>query len=140
MSSTGFLEISAHDLDLSFRARLMAMENPDVVEIVLRQLPLESVLGHVVVSGETIWAPTRIVHLGHSNMVPRTVGSIYLYAPGQTICMTYGRITESANINQFAQVADEGMPMLKRLGEAVWEKTVMRPRREVVRVSIRRAE
>ena len=73
-------------------------------------------------------------------MVPRTVGSIYLYAPGQTICMTYGRITESANINQFAQVADEDMPMLKRLGEAVWEKTVMRPRREVVRVSIRRAE
>ena len=55
-------------------------------------------LGHVVISGETNWFPTRIVHLGRSNMVDRTLGAVYLYAPGQTICMTYGSITESGTL------------------------------------------
>src|SRR5580704_3007209 len=50
---------------------------------VLAQLPLQSVLGHVVVSGEAIWMPTRIVHLGRSNMVQRHPGAVYFYAPGQ---------------------------------------------------------
>jgi hypothetical protein len=134
-----FLTIEAPDLALSFRADLMADANPDVVSAVMTQLPLSSVLGHVVVSGETIWAPTRIVHLGCSNMVPRRIGSVYLYAPGQTICMCYGRITESANINQFAQVIDSDLPKLQALGMAVWNKSVAQPCREIVNVTIRKA-
>jgi hypothetical protein len=134
-----FLTIEAPDLKLSFRATLMSDANPDVVAAVLPQLPLRSVLGHVVVSGETIWTPTRIVHLGQNNMVPRKLGSVYLYAPGQTICMCYGRITESANINQFAQVVESDLPVLQALGAAVWNRTVAQPRREIVNVTIRRA-
>jgi hypothetical protein len=134
-----FLTIEAPDLALSFRAELMPDANPDVVSAVLTQLPLNSVLGHVVVSGETIWAPTRIVHLGRNNMVPRKLGSVYLYAPGQTICMCYGRITESANINQFAQVIEPDLPKLQALGAAVWNKSVAQPCREIVNVTIRKA-
>ena len=137
--SHDFLTIEAPDLELSFRATLMADANPDVVAAVLAHLPLSSVFGHVVVSGETIWAPTRIVHLGRNNMVPRKLGSVYLYAPGQTICMCYGRITESANINQFAQVVDSDLPTLQTLGAAVWSKSVAQPCREIVNVTIRRA-
>jgi hypothetical protein len=134
-----FLTIEAPDLALSFRAELMGEANPDVVSAVLTQLPLNSVLGHVVVSGETIWAPTRIVHLGRNNMVPRQLGSVYLYAPGQTICMCYGRITESANINQFAQVIEPDLPKLQAIGAAVWNKSVAQPCREIVNVTIRKA-
>jgi len=137
--SQDFLTIEAPDLKLSFRAELMSDANPDVVAALLPQLPLQSVLGHVVVSGETIWTPTRIVHLGRNNMVPRKLGSVYLYAPGQTICMCYGRITESANINQFAQVVESDLSVLQALGAAVWNKTVAQPRREIVNVTIRRA-
>src|SRR5262245_14800436 len=107
MSST--LLFDAPGLGLSFRAKLLTQDNPDVVEQVLSQLPLKSVLGHVVVSGEAIWMPTRIVHVGRNNMVQRHPGAVYLYAPGQTICLTYGKITESANVNKFAEVFAEDL-------------------------------
>lgn len=138
MTTQDLLRIEAPDLKLAFTARLLMQDNPEVISAVLKQLPLKSVLGHVVVSGEAIWAPTRIVHLGRSNMVQRTVGAVYLYAPGQSICMTYGRITESANVNKFAQVIESDLPALRTLGAAVWDKTVASPRREIVNVNIQR--
>lgn len=104
---------------------------------VLAQLPLRSVLGHVVVSGEGIWLPTRIVHLGRNNMVQRTPGSVYLYAPGQSICLTYGEITETATVNKFGQVLDDDLPTLRRLGEHVWQQTVAQPRRSIVKINVR---
>jgi hypothetical protein len=140
MSFPETLEFHAPGVGLSFRARLLARENPDVVRQVLGQLPLRSVLGHVVVSGEAIWMPTRIVHLGRSKMVERNPGAVYLYAPGQTICLTYGRITESADVNKFGEVLDSDLPILRRLGELVYEQTVARPRRSIVEINVRKGE
>ena len=138
MSSTDLLEVHSLNANIKFKIRLLKKDNPDVVDLVLKQLPLQSVLGHVVISGEAIWAPTRIVHLGKSNMVKRHPGAVYLYAPGQTICMTYGAITESALVNKFGEVLEEDLPLLKKLGEHVWENTVTQPRRNIVDISIRR--
>ncbi len=131
------LEFASPDVGLAFRARLLLDENPDVIAQVLAQLPLRSVLGHVVVSGEGIWLPTRIVHLGRNNMVQRTPGSVYLYAPGQSICLTYGEITETATVNKFGQVLDDDLPTLRRLGEHVWQQTVAQPRRSIVKINVR---
>ncbi|MDW9359046.1 MULTISPECIES: DUF3830 family protein [Sinorhizobium] len=139
MPSQERLEFYAPGMGLSLRARLLREDNPDVVEEVLSQLPLKSVLGHVVISGEAIWIPTRIVHLGQNNMVQRHPGAVYLYAPGQTICLTYGKITESANVNKFAEVFEEDLPILKQLGGLVYEQTVAQPRRNIVEINIRRA-
>ena len=139
MSSSEILEFDAPSVGLSFRAKLLAEENPDVVAQVLAQLPLKSVLGHVVVSGEAIWMPTRIVHLGRNNMVQRHPGAVYLYAPGQSICLTYGKITESATVNKFAEVFDDDLPKLQQLGTQVYEQTVTQPRRNIVEVNVRRA-
>lgn len=139
MSSPEYLQFDAPSVGLSFRAKLLAQDNPDVVEQVLAQLPLRSVLGHVVISGEAIWMPTRIVHLGRNNMVQRHPGAVYLYAPGQTICLTYGKITESANVNKFAEVVEEDLPTLQELGTLVYEQTVSQPRRNIVEINVRRA-
>jgi hypothetical protein len=137
MPTPTVLEFASPDAGLTFRARLLVEENPDVIAQVLAQMPLHSVLGHVVVSGEGIWMPTRIVHLGRNNMVQRTPGSIYLYAPGQSICLTYGSITESATVNKFGQVLEDDLPALRRLGEHVWQQTVVQPRRSLVRINVR---
>jgi hypothetical protein len=134
------LTFHAPGASLSFRARLLAGQNTDVVHRVLEQLPLQSVLGHVVVSGDAIWMPTRIVHLGRSNMVERHPGAVYLYAPGQTICLTYGRITESAKVNKFGEVVESDLPVLQKLGEIVYEQTVAQPRRNIVQINVRRGE
>jgi hypothetical protein len=137
MPTPKILEFDSPDAGLTFRARLLLDENPDVIAQVLAQLPLRSVLGHVVVSGEGIWLPTRIVHLGRNNMIQRTPGSVYLYAPGQSICLTYGEITESATVNKFGQVLDDDLPTLRRLGEHVYQQTVAQPCRSVVKINLR---
>jgi len=139
MSKPEFLEFSAPGAGLSFKVELLTQDNPDVIAQVMKQLPLRSVLGHVVVSGEAIWTPTRIVHLGRSNMVQRSPGAVYLYAPGQSICMTYGRITESAKVNKFGQVREADLDALRKLGEFVWQNTVALPRRSIVEINVRRA-
>jgi hypothetical protein len=136
--SSDLLEFHAPGPGIKFRVQLLAQDNPDVVEQVLKQLPLDSVLGHVVVSGEAIWLPTKIVHLGKTNMVQRSPGAVYLYAPGQTICLTYGAITESALVNKFGQVLESDLPQLAKLGEHVWEQTVAEPRKNVVNITVRR--
>jgi hypothetical protein len=137
MPTPKILEFDNPDAGLTFRARLLLDENPDVIAQVLAQLPLRSVLGHVVVSGEGIWLPTRIVHLGRNNMIQRTPGSVYLYAPGQSICLTYGEITESATVNKFGQVLDDDLPTLRRLGEHVYQQTVAQPIRSIVKINLR---
>lgn len=139
MPSSEILLFDAPSVGMSFRARLLIQDNPDVVEQILAQLPLKSVLGHVVISGEAIWMPTRIVHLGRSNMVQRHPGAVYLYAPGQTICLTYGKITESAHVNKFAEVFEADLAILQELGEIVYEQTVALPRRNVIEINVRRA-
>ncbi|MBI1778103.1 MAG: hypothetical protein HYR63_22420 [Proteobacteria bacterium] len=139
MSAPAFLEFHASDVDLKFKVALLANDNPDVVDEVVKRLPLESVLGHVVISGESFWLPTRIVHLGRNNMVRRTLGAVYLYAPGQTICLCYGSITESASINKFGQVVESDLPILRRLGQSVYEQTVANPKKNLVRVTVRGA-
>lgn len=123
-------------LEYSFRAKLLADENSDVVQQVLVQLPLKSVLGHVVIAGETFWTPTRIVHLGRNHMVQRHLGAVYLNAPGQSICITYGTITESAKINKFAEVFEEDLPKLKEIGKLVYQQTVTQPRHTLMEVHI----
>lgn len=133
------LEFEAPGHDIRFRANLMPVENPTIALKVWNALPLKSTLGHVVVSGEAIWTPTRFVHLEPGVMVERSPGAVYFYAPGQTICMTYGAITESSFVNKFAQVLDEDLPKLTRLGDIVWHHTVANARRQLVEFTIRRA-
>ena len=65
-------------------------------------------------------------------MVQRSLGSVYFNAPGQTICITYGVITETAVVNEFARIEEDGVPELRRLGEAVWRRTVTDPVRRPV--------
>ncbi len=137
MLSEETLEFHAPTLGLLFRARLLMNDNPDVVSQVLAHLPLKSVVGHVVISGDTIWVPTRIVHLGRANMVARHLGAVYLYAPGQTICLTYGKITESAYVNKFAEILEDDIPMLEKFGHLVYEQTVAQPRRNLIEIFVR---
>lgn len=139
MSDIQTLEFDARETGIKFRVRLLKEDNPEVVDQILKSLPIESMLGHVVISGEAIWLPTRIVHLGATNMVTRHPGAVYLYAPGQSICMTYGAITESALVNKFGEVFEEDMDALRSLGQVVWNKTIAEPRKQIVGITIRAA-
>ena len=126
------------DTDLQFSATTVPDENPEMVKRFLEELPFTSVLGHVVISGEGFWAPMRIVALGKYPKVQRTQGSVYFYSAGQSLCFTYGVITESALVNKIAQVPKSQFDVLSEVGRLVWRRTVTDNRRSSVRVQIRR--
>ncbi|GAU86112.1 hypothetical protein BIWAKO_06060 [Bosea sp. BIWAKO-01] len=69
-------------------------------------------------------------------MVPRVFGSVFFYQPSQKINLCYGEITESATVNQFAEVIQEDLDALRDLGSKVWADTVANPVRHVVQVNI----
>jgi len=109
--------------------------NGDIIE----SLPLKTTLGHVVVSGGGIWLPTRYVFTGKPNWVQRQRGTVYFYAPGQSICITYGAVTESANVNRLGEVIPEHLDRLAELGNAVWKLTIDAAQRPPVKVALNAA-
>jgi len=130
------LRFSVAGTKLSFRAELLPEENPEVVKLVLQQLPFSSVLGHVIVAGETFWMPTKILSLGGSNMVERQPGAVYHYAPGQTINICYGEVTETAKVNKFAQIYHDDLGKLETVGKLVYDKTVSSADKTILRIDV----
>ncbi|KAA8645327.1 hypothetical protein EYZ11_007732 [Aspergillus tanneri] len=136
MSIPNMLQFHAPEVGVTFRARLLIRQNPDVADQLLAQLPLQSTLGHVVISGQAIWLPTRIVHLGRNNMVKRHPGAVYLNSVGGSLCLTYGTVTESALVNKVAEVVEDDFEDLNRLGHLVYEKTVTSARHTLLTIHI----
>ncbi|KAF8546817.1 hypothetical protein OG21DRAFT_1035559 [Imleria badia] len=134
MSSSTLL-FSVPGTQLSFRASLLTVANPFVVNLV-QQLPLKSVLAHVVISGQTFWMPTRILSLGPGNTVEREPGAVYFHAPGQTICVCYGAITETAKVNQFGRVLQDDFPKLQAVGELIYQQTVASENKAIVGIEL----
>lgn len=123
---------------VSLRARLLTDRNPALVAKVLAELPLETVLHHVLFSGRAIYMPTRIIDSATGNMVTRRLGDVYLYQPSAQICITYNDKTpESAPVNKFAEIHPDDLPALIRLGELVHDHTVARAQRKVIRLGVR---
>lgn len=126
------LLLEAPDLGLSVTMVTRPDINPEICEAIMSTLPLKSLFGHVVVAGDGFWLPTRLVYLGASNMIKRSIGSVYYNAAGQSLCLTYGTITESAVVNEFARIEEDSLEDLTKLGRAVWRHTVESPVRKSV--------
>ncbi|CAH0045577.1 unnamed protein product [Clonostachys solani] len=123
--------------DYTFRMRLQSDANPEVVQGILSQLPLESFCLHVVVAGETIYMPAPSISLGSKNMVERRMGTVYFNTTSQSICFCYGAVTESTKVNQFADVVEEDLSNLIRFGKLVYQETINRRLPKIVPISVR---
>ena len=129
--------IGFHVPRYGFTVRAKWLErNARLVDVIRAALPTRCIYSHVVVSGQTIGAVTRIRYGGPGVMVPRVFGSVFFYQPSQKINLCYGEITESATVNQFAEVIPEDLDILRELGGRVWADTVANPVRHNVEVDI----
>ena len=136
MVLSDILAFNGPSLELSFRVRLLRDENPNVVDNLLSVLPLESFLLHVVVAGETIYLPAPTFSLSSKHMVKRTRGTVYYNTTSQSICICYGAVTESTPVNQFAQVLEDDLPHLSRLGKLVYDQTISRHVPRIFKISV----
>lgn len=130
------LRLAVEGTGLEVGIDLLPEQNPGTCEAVLAMMPLESIVGHVVVSGGGLWIPTRLSYLGERASVQRRPGSVYFYPPMQSICITYGAVSESAFVNEFARVREEDLETLEAIGTHVWDTTIIDPHRRIVRVAL----
>lgn len=121
--------------DFAVKARWLE-RNARLIDVIRAALPTRCIYSHVVVSGQTVGAVTRIRYDGPGLMVPRVFGSVFFYQPSQKINLCYGEITESAQVNQFAEVIRDDLDALRDLGGRVWSDTVANPVRHVIEVNI----
>lgn len=135
MSASNGISFHMPRYDFTVRARWLD-SNPRLVDRMKEALPVSALFSHVVVSGQTVGAVTRIRYDGAGVMVPRVFGSVFFYQPSQKINLCYGEITESAKVNQFAEVIQDDLDALRDLGSRVWSNTVADPVRHVVQVDI----
>lgn len=142
MAFADLITITGPTPETSFRLRLLTDTNPAVVSTLISLLPLRSFLLHVVVAGETFYAPVPTLSppggRSSSNMVRRREGVVYYNAVGQSICFCYGVVTESTPVNQFAEVVAEDLPGLVALGRLVLQQTLDRRVPRIVEVEVRR--
>ncbi len=131
----GGIQFRIKKFETTIRARWLE-RNEKIIQTIKKSMPTTCLFSHVVVSGQTIGAVTRIRYDGPGVMVPRVFGSVFFYQPSQKVNLCYGEITESAKVNQFAEVIEDDLEALKALGQLVWRKTVMDPVRENVSVEI----
>jgi hypothetical protein len=135
MSSDNGIIFTMPRYNFAVRARWLE-RNAQLIPVLKAAFPTEAIFSHVVVSGQTVGAVTRIRYDGRGVMVPRVFGSVFFYQPSQKINLCYGDITESATVNQFAEVIPEDLDALRDLGGRVWADTVANPVRNVVQVNI----
>lgn len=134
------IRVSLADTELSVVLDLLDEENPESCEAVWNSLPFSSSFGHTVVSGGGVWIPTKIIHIGKTVPRRRTIGSAYFYGPMQILAMTYGQISESAFVNEFARVRDEDLGILAEIGQIVWRDTIESVERKYVKVNVEKVE
>lgn len=128
--SSEYLSIRFPGLGITLRAKLLWEENPKVCELLLDNLPIETIYSHTMASGQGMYAPARIVGYVKAKQVLLTDlphGTLTLSTGDyKALGMFYGEITEPLpGWPPVARVVEEDMPDLLRVGREVWIATYM---------------
>jgi|SRR6188768_645513 len=112
-------------LDDSVRCRLLDELNPELCASLRRAMPVVSVQTHAVVAGEQIYFPTRLVledpdSAATEDLSAQAAGRINFDPFFQYLSLNTGRLSERVPAWPVAQVLDDDLARLARVGERIW--------------------
>ena len=105
-------------INIKARAKLLRYEAPNFCAAFEKLLPFESIHGHTVISGHNMSIPMKLLWLEREFDAVRQAGRMFIYTNGQRIVVPYGKTTEPGNVNCFADVLPEDLPLLEQAGLA----------------------
>ena len=105
-------------LGIKVRANLMWDKAPHFCAALEKLLPFESIHGHTVISGLNMSIPMKLMWLEREYDAERKPGRLFIYTNGQRIVIPYGLTTEPGDVNCFADVLEEDLPLLEKAGLA----------------------
>jgi len=124
--------MSFPELNLSVKAESLA-KNQKLYDWFLESLPLKGVQSHAVVSGKIIYimnlrmkkpSPVRYRDLAVEDLSEAKDGRIFIFITAGkvgSISVKYGEVSENMNYPVLAQVRQEDLKNLEKIGEAVWK-------------------
>jgi hypothetical protein len=124
--------MSFPELNLSVKVEPLA-NNQNLYDWFLENLPLKGVQSHAVVSGKLIYimnlrmkkpSPVRYRDLAVEDLSEAKDGRIFIFITAGkvgSISVKYGEVSENMNYPVLAQVRQEDLKNLAKIGEAVWK-------------------
>jgi len=124
--------MSFPELNLSVKAEPLSV-NRDLFNWFVENLPLKGIQSHAVVSGKIIYimnlrmkkpSPVRYRDLGVEDLAEAKDGRIFIFITAGkvgSISVKYGEVSENMSYPVMAQVKQEDLKNLEKIGEAVWK-------------------
>ena len=110
------IQLEWPSLGIKVRAKLLWDKAPHFCAELEKMLPFESIHGHTVISGHNMSIPMKLMWLEREFDAPRKPGRLFVYTNGQRIVIPYDTTTEPGDVNCFADVLEEDLPLLKQAG------------------------
>lgn len=113
-------------IEITIKARLLYELNPGLCEILTKALPYRSVQCHALVAGQQLYHYTPIVDAitykakTKEDKTKQPIGRINMSSL-ELLSIKYGIITEYLTSVPVAQVVDEDIEKLKKVGSLVWK-------------------
>lgn len=127
-----YMEIEWFELGKKVTAELLEEKNPELCKVLWDGLPLKGVQEHCLVTGEMIyiWVPlVTTARTPYTEKYSETRDGRIFYSEmtGQKFCIVYGPCTEALEAAVVAQVIEEDLETLRKVGKAVaynyfWKK------------------
>jgi hypothetical protein len=134
-----YIVLQFDPIGITIKARLLHELNPGLCEILTKNLPYRSVQCHALVAGQQLYHYTPIIEAitykakTKEDKTKQSIGRINMSSL-ELLSIKYGVITEYLTSVPVAQVVDEDIEKLKKVGSQVW-KSVYKTK-EIINVSV----
>ena len=106
------------------RIELMQNFNPEICDIFISQLPVESIQSHAVVCGKQMYFPFALVRypdkIAYEDMSLQPIGRINLELNFQYLSLNYGPNHEAVPSVAIGQVIEEDISIVEEIGLLIW--------------------
>lgn len=137
------IEICFSPINIKIRAELLENLNPVLCKILWDSLPYRSIQCHALVAGEQLYHYTPIIEAipykaqTKEDKTEQLIGRINMSSL-QLMSIKYGLITEYLESVPVAQVVEEDLNKLKKVGEIAWESVYKT--KELIVVTVKKSD
>ncbi|MBI1982325.1 MAG: hypothetical protein HYS68_01955 [Candidatus Levybacteria bacterium] len=134
-----YIVLRFYPVGITIKARLLYKLNPGLCEILTKALPYKSVQCHALVAGQQLYHYTPIVEAitykaeTKEDKTKQPIGRINMSSL-ELLSIKYGVITEYLTSVPVAQVVDEDIEKLKKIGSLAWESVYKT--KKIINVSV----
>jgi hypothetical protein len=115
------------DMDAEVHIELLEDLAPRICDAMWQALPFSTVQGHALITGEMMFATTRVSLIARENVTLYTemgVGGCYFGSFSNSLGIIYGNVTEPEGQSVWGRIGEGEHELLRAVGVRVWQNLV----------------